>query len=71
MWFMARLVQRRSGVLCTKGAPNHPDVDRFWDIVERHKVTDVLHRAYRHSRLHVKWGDEQVDQARYFQPSGC
>ena len=34
-----------------EGAPDFPDKDRFWSIIERRKVTRVLHGAHRHPRL--------------------
>ena len=34
-------------VLMYEGAPNFPDFDRFWDIIERHRDHDLLHRADR------------------------
>jgi acetyl-CoA synthetase len=40
-----------------EGAPNHPAPDRFWDIVERHKVT-VFYTAPTAIRAFIKWGDE-------------
>ncbi|MFQ5550886.1 MAG: acetate--CoA ligase [Gemmatimonadales bacterium] len=40
-----------------EGAPNHPRPDRFWDIVERHKVT-VFYTAPTAIRAFIKWGDE-------------
>jgi len=40
-----------------EGAPNHPDPARFWDIVERHKVT-IFYTAPTAIRAFMKWGDE-------------
>ncbi|MDA8295875.1 MAG: acetate--CoA ligase [Actinomycetota bacterium] len=40
-----------------EGAPQYPDKDRFWDIVERYKVT-VLYTAPTSIRTFMKWGDE-------------
>jgi acetyl-CoA synthetase len=48
-------------VLMYEGAPNHPREDRFWDIVERHKVT-ILYTAPTAIRAFIKWGDEHVDR---------
>jgi len=50
-----------AGATCLmyEGAPNHPDVDRFWDIVERHKVT-LFYTAPTAIRAFIKWGDEHV-----------
>ncbi len=48
-------------VLMYEGAPNHPAEDRFWDIVERHKVT-ILYTAPTAIRAFIKWGDQHVDK---------
>jgi acetyl-CoA synthetase len=40
-----------------EGAPNFPGDDRFWDIVERHKVTH-FYTAPTAIRAFMKWGDE-------------
>lgn len=48
-------------VLMYEGAPNHPAPNRFWDIVERHKVT-ILYTAPTAIRAFVKWGDEHVEK---------
>jgi acetyl-CoA synthetase len=40
-----------------EGAPNFPQEDRFWDIVERHKVTQ-FYTAPTAIRAFMKWGDE-------------
>lgn len=40
-----------------EGAPNHPKPDRFWDIIERHKVT-IFYTAPTAIRTFIKWGDE-------------
>ena len=44
-------------VMMYEGAPNHPQPDRFWDIVERHGVT-IFYTAPTAIRAFVKWGDE-------------
>jgi len=44
-----------------EGAPNFPAEDRFWDIVERHKVS-ILYTAPTAVRAFIKWGDEHVDK---------
>jgi acetyl-CoA synthetase len=46
-------------VVMYEGAPNHPDTDRFWDIVERYKVS-VFYTAPTAIRAFMKWGDEAV-----------
>ncbi len=40
-----------------EGAPDYPKPDRFWDIIERHKVT-VLYTAPTTIRMFMKYGDE-------------
>ncbi|HEX3696927.1 MAG TPA: acetate--CoA ligase [Polyangia bacterium] len=40
-----------------EGAPDSPDKDRFWSIVERHKVT-VFYTAPTAIRAFVRWGNE-------------
>ncbi len=42
-----------------EGAPNFPAEDRFWDIVERHKVTQ-FYTAPTAIRAFMKWGDEHA-----------
>ena len=44
-----------------EGAPNHPAEDRFWDIVERHKVT-IFYTAPTAIRAFIKWGDQHVQK---------
>ena len=45
-----------TGVLY-EGAPNFPDKDRWWAIVERYEV-DILYTAPTAIRTHMKWGPE-------------
>ncbi|MCI0366013.1 MAG: acetate--CoA ligase, partial [Phycisphaerales bacterium] len=40
-----------------EGAPNFPAEDRFWDIIERHKITQ-FYTAPTAIRAFMKWGDE-------------
>ena len=42
-----------------EGAPNYPDVDRWWEIVEKYGVT-VLYTAPTAIRMFMKWGDEAL-----------
>jgi acetyl-CoA synthetase len=44
-------------VLMYEGAPDWPDKDRFWDLVERHGVT-ILYTAPTAIRAFMKWGTE-------------
>ena len=43
--------------LMYEGAPNHPREDRFWEIVEKYRVT-LFYTAPTAIRAFVKWGDE-------------
>jgi acetyl-CoA synthetase len=47
--------------LMYEGAPNHPDFSRFWDIIERHKVS-VFYTAPTAIRAFMKAGRELVDK---------
>ena len=44
-------------VLMYEGAPNHPEPDRFWDIIERHRV-NILYTAPTAIRAFIRWGDQ-------------
>jgi len=44
-------------VLMYEGAPNWPEPDRFWQIVERHKV-NILYTAPTAIRAFTKWGEQ-------------
>ena len=48
-------------VVMFEGAPNYPAEDRFWDLVEKHKVT-ILYTAPTAIRAFIKWGDEHVEK---------
>ncbi|HLG14008.1 MAG TPA: acetate--CoA ligase [Blastocatellia bacterium] len=39
-----------------EGAPNHPEPDRFWQMIERHKV-NVFYTAPTAIRAFMKWGE--------------
>ncbi len=45
-----------STVVMYEGAPNHPREDRFWEIIEKYRVT-VFYTAPTAIRAFVKWGD--------------
>jgi acetyl-CoA synthetase len=47
--------------LMYEGAPNWPAEDRFWDIIERHRV-NILYTAPTAIRAFIKWGDQHVDK---------
>jgi acetyl-CoA synthetase len=44
-------------VLMYEGAPDSPDKDRFWRLVEKHRAT-ILYTAPTAIRAFMKWGDE-------------
>lgn len=44
-------------VLMYEGAPNYPEADRFWDIIERHRV-NILYTAPTAIRAFIKWGEQ-------------
>ena len=48
-------------VLMYEGAPNFPAEDRFWEIVEKYKVT-ILYTAPTAIRAFIKWGDHHVEK---------
>jgi acetyl-CoA synthetase len=43
--------------LMYEGAPNHPEPDRLWDIVEKHKV-NIFYTAPTAIRAFVRWGEQ-------------
>jgi len=43
--------------LMYEGAPNWPEADRFWDIIERHRV-NILYTAPTAIRAFIKWGEQ-------------
>src|SRR5215203_541893 len=45
-----------ASVLMYEGAPNFPEPDRFWDIVERHRV-NIFYTAPTAIRAFIKWGE--------------
>jgi acetyl-CoA synthetase len=52
-------LQNGATVLMYEGAPNWPEFDRFWKIVDAHKVT-VFYTAPTAIRAFTKWGAEWV-----------
>ncbi len=43
--------------LMYEGAPNHPREDRFWDIIEKYRVS-LFYTAPTAIRAFIKWGDQ-------------
>ena len=50
-----------ASVLIYEGAPNWPAEDRFWQMIESHRV-NTLYTAPTAIRAFIKWGDEHVDK---------
>jgi acetyl-CoA synthetase len=44
-----------------EGAPDWPDKDRWWEMVERYRIT-ILYTAPTAIRTFIKWGDEYVEK---------
>lgn len=44
-----------------EGAPNHPDLDRLWQIIDEYNVT-IFYTAPTAIRAFMKWGDEYPDR---------
>jgi acetyl-CoA synthetase len=40
-----------------EGAPNYPEPDRFWDIIEKHRIT-IFYTAPTAIRAFVRWGEQ-------------
>jgi acetyl-CoA synthetase len=45
-----------ASILMYEGAPNHPEPDRFWSMIERHKVT-IFYTAPTAIRAFMRWGE--------------
>ncbi|HYO24013.1 MAG TPA: acetate--CoA ligase [Lacipirellulaceae bacterium] len=52
-----------AGATCViyEGAPNYPAEDRFWEIIERYKVS-LFYTAPTAIRAFMKWGDHHVEK---------
>lgn len=48
-------------IVMYEGAPNYPEPDRFWSIVDRHQVS-VFYTAPTAIRAFMKWGDTWVNR---------
>jgi acetyl-CoA synthetase len=48
-------------VLMYEGAPNHPEPDRLWDMIDRHGAT-ILYTAPTAIRAFMRWGDDYVNR---------
>ena len=50
-------LQNGATTLMYEGAPNFPEPDRFWSIIDRHQV-NILYTAPTAIRTFIKWGDQ-------------
>ena len=50
-------MQNAATVVVYEGAPNHPDNGRFWEVVQKYKVS-IFYTAPTAIRAFMKWGDE-------------
>jgi acetyl-CoA synthetase len=48
-------------VLIYEGAPNHPHEDRFWELIEKYRVS-LFYTAPTAIRAFMKWGDQHVEK---------
>ncbi len=55
------LLPNQVPTLMYEGGPNFPKEDRFWDMIERHKVTK-FYTAPTAIRAFMKWGDEHPEK---------
>jgi len=55
------LLQNGATNVMYEGAPNFPDMDRFWAVVEKYKVT-ILYTAPTAIRTFIKWGNQYPDR---------
>jgi acetyl-CoA synthetase len=52
-------LQNGATVLLYEGAPNHPENDRFWKLIDDHRVS-IFYTAPTAIRAFIKWGDSWV-----------
>ena len=57
-------------VVMYEGAPNFPENDRFWRIIEKYRV-NILYTAPTAIRTFIKWGDSWVEEARSVEPAAA
>ncbi len=55
------ILQNGVTTLMYEGAPNFPDFDRFWKIIDEHKVT-IFYTAPTAIRAFIKWGDQYPEK---------
>ena len=57
------LLSNGSTVFLYEGAPNQPEPDRFWQMIDRHGIT-ILYTAPTAIRAFMRWGDNYVNRHR-------
>jgi len=50
-------LQNGATTVMYEGAPNHPEQDRFWRIIDKHKV-NIFYTAPTAIRTFIKWGEQ-------------
>jgi acetyl-CoA synthetase len=53
------LLSNGATIFLYEGAPNHPEPDRFWQMIDRHGLT-ILYTAPTAIRAFMRWGDNYV-----------
>ena len=48
-------------ILMYEGAPNYPDESRFWQLIEKYKVT-IFYTAPTAIRAFIKWGEKHIEK---------
>ncbi len=61
-------LQNGATSLMYEGAPNFPEPDRFWSIIDRHQV-NIFYTAPTAIRTFLKWGDEWPKKHKLDQPA--
>jgi len=54
-------LQNGATILLYEGAPNFPEPDRFWQLIDKYKVT-IFYTAPTAIRAFVKWGNQWVEK---------
>ena len=57
------LLANGSTIFIYEGAPNQPEPDRFWQMIDRHALT-ILYTAPTAIRAFMRWGDDYVRRHR-------
>ncbi|MEM1222933.1 MAG: acetate--CoA ligase [Verrucomicrobiota bacterium] len=55
------ILQNAATQVMYEGAPNYPDEGRFWEIIEKYKVS-IFYTAPTAIRAFMKWGDDWVEK---------